>query len=89
MLCRFTSKFFLNTAPKMSRAIISKKRLSQLKGQDAWNKTGAKSEHGSTPVDSSQTMKETSKFCEIKLLKLLNPKLHFLLHSKHRTRSSS
>ncbi|XP_061995123.1 pleiotropic drug resistance protein 3-like [Rosa rugosa] len=48
-------------SPKMSRAIISKKRLSQLKGQDSWNKTGAKSDNVSTPADFSQTMEETGK----------------------------
>lgn len=49
----------------MSRAIISKKILSQLKGQDSGNKTGGKWENVSTPADFYKTIEETGKFCEI------------------------
>lgn len=51
----------------MSRAIISKKRLSQLKGQDSGNKTGGKLENVSTPADFYKTIEETGKFCEIEI----------------------
>ncbi|ONI27828.1 hypothetical protein PRUPE_1G106900 [Prunus persica] len=47
--------------PKMSRAIISEKRLSQLQGKDACN-TSAQSENVSTPADLYHNVGEKLKF---------------------------
>jgi len=57
----------MNTAPKMSRAIISKKRFSQLQGRDDYNNS-TKLDNQSILPTFPQTTAETRDFGKIKLL---------------------
>ena len=67
----------MNTAPKISRAIISKKNFSQLRGTDDCNGS-AELDNQSTLATSLQTTAETRNSGKIKLLanKLLNKKIN-------------
>lgn len=64
----FTYLFYayMNTAKKMSRPIISKKKLSELQGKDNGSSTStAQSDNKSIPAASSQTTAESIKEGEI------------------------
>ena len=67
----------MNTAPKISRAIISKKNFSQLREADDCN-GNAELDNQSTLATSPQTTAETRNFGKIKLLanKLVNNKIN-------------
>jgi hypothetical protein len=57
----------MNTAPKMSRAIISKKRSSQLQGRDDYNSSTQLDNQPTVPTF-PQTTAETRNLGKIKLL---------------------
>lgn len=57
----------MNTAPKMSRAIISKKRFSQLQGRDDCN-SSTQLDNQSTLPSFPKATAETRNFGKIKLL---------------------
>lgn len=62
-----TCRTFVKSAPNTSRAIISKKKMSQLKARDDYN-ASAKLDNESTTVAVSQSIAGTRKNGETKLL---------------------
>jgi hypothetical protein len=65
--CQFTNVPVVNTAPKTSRAIISKKRFSQLQGRDDFNSSTQLANQSTLPTF-PQTNAETRNSGKIKLL---------------------